>query len=404
MTVLYLPARQCAGALLLLASTSFGAVSAESFPAGATIVNQDSVSYQIDAAHSGTIHFDKGFSAALAQSWSANLGGVVSYPITHKGTAYVTVGMGSSVLLEALSLTTGAVEWEKLLPGSGGWADAAYDNGNIFVVNSTGTFIGFAAVSGKKLWSVQLQGPQYYETAYSAPVAHEGIVVEQYVNQSGVDTVAGFDETTGAAMWTFAPSYGYAVGQVAGAAAIDANAIYLSNSAGTYALSPPRGSLLWSEGSSCAASDIPVVRHTSILVSRQSCNGNTIYDLSSGAANGTFTGAEAPVVAAKGILVSLGGTLYDYSPRNYNVYWTFSPGNGSTINTKPIIINDHVAALSNYGNLYILDDSNGQLLWSTTLSGSESCCYSGPDTGLGAGEGMLLVPYVDTLYAFAPKH
>src|SRR5579862_2595049 len=99
---------------------------------------QDSVAYQINRDHTGSIDFTGGFSGSLTQLWSVDMNGVISYPLTANGVAYVTIGVDGGALLDAVDLSTGATVWEKLLPGSSSWADAVYDGGTIFVADDSG--------------------------------------------------------------------------------------------------------------------------------------------------------------------------------------------------------------------------------------------------------------------------
>jgi outer membrane protein assembly factor BamB len=367
---------------------------------------QDSVAYQITQGHTGNIAFTGGFSGSLTQLWSVNLNGQISYPLTANGTAFVTVGTDGASLLVAISLSSGSIVWEKLLPGSSSWADAVYDSGSIYVANGTGNLLAFDASDGKKLWSTQL--PQGSDD-FGAPAAGGGMVALQY-GSDYLQYVATFKAATGANIWTTV-SENEALAGIAGVPLLKKDGIYLgtSNESGNadfFGLSPRNGSTIWNATMGCASADAPVLLHKDLYVTVDSgygCSGSdTILDLATGAMKGTFSGSATPTVLAKTVIVSIDGVLYDYSPKNDNVYWSF-PGSGY-LNSSPIVINGYVAALSSqYGDLYLLDGSTGEQLWTTTLSYNYNCCGEGPDTGLGAGEGVLLVPYDDTLYAFAPQ-
>ncbi len=187
---------------------------------------------------------------------------------------------------------------------------------------------------------------------------------------------------------------------VAGLAAWSDDGLFIGDNNNVLELSPIDGSTLWSNTANCGVSDTTVLSHSMVYASRSSCGTNSILNKSDGTSFGSFAGSYAPVILnKKSLLVSLNGTLYAYSPRNDNVYWSFV-GNGG-FNTKPIVVNGNVAALSAYGTLYVLDGATGAQLWSTSLSYNYG--YGGPDTGLGAGEGVLLVPDGTTLTAFSPS-
>jgi len=370
---------------------------------------QDSVAYQINQGHTGNINFTGGFSDSLTLLWSVNLNGQISYPLTASGTAFVTVGVNGAALLEAMNLSSGAVVWEKLLPGSNSWADAIYDSGNIYVVNGAGNLLAFNASTGNKLWSTQLpQGT--YSSSFGAAGAGGGIIALQYNNDNS-QYVGTYNATTGANIWTRSPGYEAPTG-IDGVPLLDKQGIYLSasnesGSAPFFDFSPSDGATIWSTTLGCSSTDAPVLSGKNLYVTVNSsyddCDGNdSILKPATGATKGTFSGSAAPVILGKTVIVSIDGVLYDYSPSNDSVYWTFT-GDGY-LDSSPVVINGYVAALSSEeSNLYLLDGSTGEQLWTTTLTYNYNCCVEGPDTGLGAGEGVLLVPYDGTLYAFAPE-
>jgi outer membrane protein assembly factor BamB len=362
--------------------------------------SQDSFAYQINGDHTGDITFTGGFSGSLTQLWSVNLNGFVSYPLTAKGLVYVTVGASEGALLDAISLSTGTTVWEKLLPGSSSWADAAYHAGSIFVADGSGQLLAFRA-SGKPLWSVKLS-TSGYATGVTAPAIGDGMVALQYNDYE--QFVSAYDELTGANVWTVNPNYSYDVSGISGVPIVTPSGVYVGGEASFYGLSPQDGSTIWSATLGTNPSDSPVLTKVGLFVSDTSCctqGNNTIFDPTSGSVKGEFAGEYAPVILGKTLIVSLNGILYDYSPDNGNVHWWFG-GDGS-LYSKPIVINGYVAVLSQQGNLYLLDGSTGAQLWTTAL-GYAGCCGGGPDTGLGAGEGVLLVPDGNSLYAFGPQH
>jgi outer membrane protein assembly factor BamB len=393
------------GAFVLSSIPGVWILTAEAHPpAGGS---QDSVAYQINQDHTGNINFTEGFSGSLTQLWSIDLNGIVSYPITANGMAFVTVGTNSASLLVAISLSSGTVVWEKLLPGSSSWADATYDSGNVYVLNGTGNLLAFSASNGDKLWSTQLAEAA---DTYGAPAAGGGIVALQY-GEDYEQYVAAYKSANGANIWTIS-SDNEAIAGIAGVPIVEKNGIYLgvsdeNDNSQFLDLSPKRGSTIWSTTISCSPADAPVLLHKYLYVtvdSQYGCSGSdSILNLANGKSKGSFSGAAAPAVLGKTIIVSIDGVLYDYSPSNDNVYWSFS-GEDGYLDSSPIVINGYVAALSSeYGDLYLLDGSTGEQLWTTNLGYNDDCCSDGPDTGLGAGEGVMLVPYGDTLYAFAPQ-
>jgi len=390
-------ARSVAPAFMTIACLSAPGLAANG-PAASK--SQDSVAYQINPAHTGNIALTGGFTAPLTQAWSVDLGGTVSYPLIANGMAFVSVAAGTyngyTTLLDALDLSTGAVVWEKLLPGDTSWADAAYDGGNVFVLNGVGKLSAFRAKTGKLLWSIQVPYLQGYDGSFGAPTAMNGLVYVQSLAQNSASTLFAYDEKTGVAAWSV--NLTGATYDAAGAAAVDAQGVYVGTS-NVYALSPDSGTTLWNVASSCISVDAPVYFADTLYIAHPSCGGS-MYNVANGAVVGSFAGNLSPVIFDKSsVVITLDGILYDYTPKNDNVRWSFTGDN--ELASKPIVVNGNVVALSTYGNLYVIDGATGQQLWTTSLGYNYS--DGGPDTGLAAGEGTLLVPDGEYLYAFVPQ-
>src|SRR5215471_5340079 len=109
-------------------------------------VAQNMVAMQVDAAHSGRISFENGFTGPLRRTWSVDLGGPVSYPLVVNGFVYVTVGNNGGAYgskLFAISLGTGRTIWEHDIAGTYFISNAAYDHGRVYVVNDDGVVTAF---------------------------------------------------------------------------------------------------------------------------------------------------------------------------------------------------------------------------------------------------------------------
>ena len=63
-------------------------------------------------------------------------------------------------------------------------------------------------------------------------------------------------------------------------------------------------------------------------------------------------------------------------------------------------MNDDVIAASEAGHLYVLDGVSGSLLQTITLPAGSAQGYGGVPNGLAAGEGIIVVPYYQTLTAY----
>jgi outer membrane protein assembly factor BamB len=143
---------------------------------------EEAVTYQINPAHDGSIKFKKGFTPPLRRKWVRDLGGKVSYPVIANDMVFVTVRVGDhdGTRVVALDLKTGDTVWEKPIPSTISWSNAAYDDGRLFVINFDGLLRAFDAKVGSLVWSTQLTGQYDFRTA---PIAHNGQV---FLNAQGV--------------------------------------------------------------------------------------------------------------------------------------------------------------------------------------------------------------------------
>ena len=129
------------------------------------------------------------------------------------------------------------------------------------------------------------------------------------------------------------------------------------------------------------------------------------FDSGAGSLLNRFTAGPAPAFVGTTGLVLSGGTLtaQDWtSASNPSTLWSFA-GDGS-LDSAPVVVNNDVYVGSSSGTLYALDLVSGQQVWSagvgTGIPAPDEQNVSQPLTGLGAGEGHLLVPAGSTLTAF----
>ena len=397
MKALFVPARAAAQVwFALMCSCAAAAAAAGGLPADPGAKGgQDAVTYQINTAHSGSITLSGGFNPPLTEAWTVNLGAYVSYPLIAKGMVFVTLGGSNApTMLTALSLSSGTVAWQKLLPGTG-WADAAYDRDAVFVVNSLGQLAAYRASGGSHLWTTQLPGNN--AQAVGAPTASGGtIYVQTEATGKTNGIVSAIDETNGSAKWSAVLAS--VTGGTGGSVTLGDQGIFVGNS-DIYKLNPGNGTEKWIATLGCAPADAPVYYNKTIYVPGQGSCDSTMFNSTTGTLTGYFAGTGSPVLfSKKGALITEDSKLYDYSPSNGQIYWSF--GDGGTL-SKPVAVNGEIAVISTSGTLYLLDGSTGRQLWTTTLSYSTNPS-GGPDTGLGAGDGALVVPSGQTLTAFTP--
>ena len=93
-------------------------------------------------------------------------------------------------------------------------------------------------------------------------------------------------------------------------------------------------------------------------------------------------------------------TLRGVNPQNGQVLWSFAGDGG--VQSTPLVVNQTIYIGSNSGTLYGLNAS-GQQIWSTQVGAA----IPAPDeqnatltTGMGAGDGLLIVPTASVLVAY----
>ena len=124
-----------------------------------------------------------------------------------------------------------------------------------------------------------------------------------------------------------------------------------------------------------------------------------MLDVNNGHRIGLFNSDTPPGFIGNLTLLPQNGTLVAVNSTGEQV-WSFV-GDGA-LQSAPLVVNQTIYIGSRFGMLYGLNAS-GQLIWSTQVGGS----IPTPEqptvtlvTGLGAGEGLLIVPTATTLVAY----
>ncbi len=364
-------------------------------PSALAASSDQAVTYQLDAAHDGYQDASP-ITTPLAQAWSVSLGGAISYPLIVNGVVYVTAaGSGGGTTLYAVEQATGATLWSHTLGGSYPWSGLAYDAGQVFTVNAGGTLTAFDAGTGAINWSLSLPGQTSFN---SPPTAFDGYVYTGGSQSGG--TVYAVSEATGQLAWEEPVENGDA-----SSPAVDANGVYVTYACDQdYDFDPLTGNQIWHHSGACegGGGSTPVLSGGDVF-GRDATSGNEILSASAGNTLGSFTADPAPAVGGGTAYMVSGGTLTAVGSSGLGTNsWTFS-GDGK-IDTAPLVVGNLVFAGSSDGSLYALDASSGASDWSTTLASGVPApvemSYAQPLTGLGAGEGTLIVPDGSELVAF----
>ena len=126
-----------------------------------------------------------------------------------------------------------------------------------------------------------------------------------------------------------------------------------------------------------------------------------MFDAPTGAALGTFPAGPPPAFSGSTGFFLTGSILKARDAYSGAVRWSFT-GDG-TLASAPIVDNGYVYIGSRSGKVYALDGSTGANVWTgnigVAIQTTESP-VSRPHTGLGAGDGLVVVPASTLLVAY----
>jgi outer membrane protein assembly factor BamB len=206
----------------------------------AAIIPQKSVSYQIDASHSGGAVFGKPLQFPPQPDWSIpQSAGIITSPLIADGRVFFQDNKG----LNAYNLKTGAHLWGPI-PTSV-YFQSVYDNGKIYLCtfdsDRNNVVLAINPATGTPLWRTKLPGS--LSVYISDPlIATQGLVISSY--NTGTETiVAALDQSTGAVQWTRKQSVSPAYSMVSS----DGQLLFLSNGDKFTALNLPTGAQLWQQ-------------------------------------------------------------------------------------------------------------------------------------------------------------
>ncbi len=340
------------------------------------------VGYQINPTHTGSQ--SDAVTPPLTQRWSRDLGSATSYPLIAGGKVFVAAGDS----LYALNGSTGANVWGPIVIG--GDPAIAYESGRVFALNRDGLLRGFDATTGSQVWSRQLQGQSFS----SAPTATGGTV---YINS--FSTLYAVSTQDGNVKWS-TPF----IGTGNSSPAVTTTAVYITSSCEATALSPSTGSIIWRATSSCGGSfgKTPVFYNTRVYI-RDNDIGNVALDAATGIPVAEVpSGAPPAFQGSTGFFLTFTSTLEARDIFSGTVKWSFT-GDG-TLGSAPIVVNGTVYIGSGSGKLYALDEGTGANVWTgnvgTPVTRSNLGNFISPLTGLGAGEGLIVVPASNLVVAF----
>jgi len=357
------------------------------------------VAFQINPQHNGAINFANIIPASafpLALSWTAQLDGTASYPLIAGGRVFLTVARsnGAGSELVALSAATGAVVWGPI--ALSGAANATYDNGRVIVLSGgfggAGILTGFDAATGTQLWTTALTS-QYMFTA--PPTAANGMVYTGGAGSGG--TLYAVDDTSGALVWTASVMNGDASSPT-----VTADGVYVTYPCQTYDFNPQSGALLWNNSTGCEGGGGATGTYgNGVYYSpNQSGYSGMSFDAETGGFLSSYTAGQPPALGSSTGYFLQSGTLSAIDLATNVIGWTFAGDGGLT--TAPLLVNGYVFVGSSTGRLYALDAASGAQLWQSALGAAPNTgnWMQLGQSGMTAGDGLLLVPVGSTLTAF----
>jgi outer membrane protein assembly factor BamB len=233
-----------------------------------------------------------------------------------------------------------------------------------------------------------------------------------YVSGSG--WLYAFDELTGGQIASTSVSYGdHSSPAVSGGSVFVSYACNQAYGFGTTTLSP-----LWHYSTFCSGGGGKTSVAAGGRVYTRDANGNLILDAATGGLIGSFTPSNTTALAPAADQSNLYTvtapsnttpfTLSAQSLADGSIRWSFT-GDGR-IDTAPIVLStpsgEYVVVGSSSGMLYALDAASGAQVWSTNVGAS----IQSPDeqnalplSGLGAGQGLLVVPAGNTVSAYVHR-
>jgi outer membrane protein assembly factor BamB len=393
-------------ALLLVAAAVGGGLPAASARADTADL---AVAYQINVAHSG-VQTDSTLTPPLSRRWQVTLPGAVSYPLIAQGMVFVTAAANWTAppSLYALDQRTGQVVWSQPLPFVYQWANAAYDAGRIFVVGndlccSGGLMKAYAADTGAPVWSTVLLRQYLFSTP---PTAANGVVYTAGAGSGG--TVYAVDEVTGNVLAEQSVENGDRSSPTLSETGVFVS--YACNQAYKFlqtSLAP-----LWHYDTFCSGGGGATTVYADGRLYTRDIFGDLILDAGTGNLLGSYISVLAPAVDQSSMFTlanvddPYSNTLAAQRLSDGATRWTFT-GDGQ-LDTAPIVLSslggEFVVEGSASGMLYALNAATGAVVWSTNIgtaiSQPDERGLGQPLTGLGAGQGLLVVPAGDTLLAY----
>jgi outer membrane protein assembly factor BamB len=369
------------------------------------------VTFQINARHTGAI-ITPSLLPPLTVKWSVDLGAAASYPLIAEKKVFVLAGDSTAgdVNLYALDINTGGTVWGPILipvEASFFWAAATYDNGMIFVVPgavsglTSGALYAYDAKNGQQLWSTTLPGQVLFS---SPPTARNGIVYTAGAGNGG--TLYAVSETDGRLLWTASVLNGDNSSPV-----VTSGGVYVSYACPqTYKFEPKGGAQIWHLSGPCSGGggNTPALYRGGLYVRGSQINSDNGAILSAlkGTALKYFNSQFPPAFFHRTAYYVEASALTAVDVTTGSPLWTAVPANGDSYSSGAVVVNGTAYVGTQAGNLLGYTPKGRRVVslsLGTPILGGDAGGLSQPQAGLGAGQGLLVVPAGTKVFALAPK-
>ena len=367
---------------------------------------QSSVTFQINAEHTGAARFAQGFKAPLQRVWSRTLGETyvryptrISYPVIANGRVFVIVAAVSPSQdrrLFALSAANGEILWSKRVDHRMSPPTLALGTDHLFVVTGGGRVQALDPGTGTQLWTTVLKD-QYH---FRHPPTPRG--QRLYIGGSGSGgTLFALNQRTGRLIWKQ-----NLITQFFGSPTVTKDAVFMAYPGGLYKFASGTGALSWHQrfpggGGGGTAPVYSNVMYALVYASVEE-NPISLFDTGSGQYLTKIPGIHRPPAFSGGVgYFAKLDRLIAWDVTTRQTLWEFTGAQAPAL--PALVVNDKVIVASHGGDLFVVDRKSGVELQRIPL-GAEIPFNLEHDeplrTGMAAGEGLLIVPTSDTLTAF----
>lgn len=364
------------------------------------VAKGETTAFQINAAHTGALRDGTG-RPPLVKRWSLDLGATVGFPLIAQGTVFALANSPhawNESTLYAVDAATGKTVWGPLDLGQK--ATYTYGAGQIFVVNWDGVVRSFDAATGRQKWMTQVTAQRYFD---GPPLYRNGVLYFSGISNGA--SLFALSTSDGRELWNR-----YVRDGTNNAPAAGDELIFTSGGCHPAAgWRPDTGDLAWGEGAGCSGSSTnytPAVAEGLLWARGVPSRLPGAYDIRTGERVVTFTADAAPAIDGPNGYFLAGGVLEARDARTQTTRWSFS-GDGQ-LTAAPIVVNGFVYAASASGQIWALDGATGDVAWTDNVGAPVRPSNENPDianlapTGLGAGQGVVVVPATNLLVAYAP--